>query len=68
MQDEAGQRGTRSIVGTVPTPAANLLLGSFFGGEKKWHDNEWTGRLSLADDIFKAKEECRGYIFPSAIR
>ena len=68
MEDGARQRGTWSIVGTVPTPAANLLLSSFFGGEEKWHDKVGTGRLSFADEIFKAKEEYRGYIFPSAIR
>lgn len=55
-------------MGTVPTPGTNLLLGLSFGGEEKWHDKAGAGWLVLEDEIFKAKEACLGYIFPSAVR
>ena len=66
MKGAAGQRQT--IVGTVPTPGANLLLSSSSSGEEKWHDKAGAGWLIPADEIFKAKEACLGYIFPSAVR
>lgn len=55
-------------MGMVPTPGANLLLGSSFGGEENWHDKSGAGWLILGDRIFKAKEACLGYTFPSAVR
>jgi len=35
MKDAAGQRGIWSIMDTVLTPEANLLLGSYFVREEK---------------------------------
>ena len=66
MKDAAGQRQT--VVGTIPTPGANLLLGSCFGSDEKCHDKAGAGQLIVADEIFKAREACLGYIFPSAVR
>lgn len=63
MKEAAGQR--RTVMGTVPTPEANLLLGSSFGGGENWHDKSGAGWLILAHEIFKAKEACLGY---SAVR
>lgn len=54
-------------MGTVPTPGPNLLLSSSFDGAEKWHDKTGAGWLMLADEVFKAKEACLGYIFPSAV-
>lgn len=55
-------------MGTVPTPGTNLLLGSSLGGEEKWHDKAGAGWLIPADEIFKAKEACLVYVFPSVVR
>lgn len=66
MKDAARQRQT--IVGTVPSSGANLLLGSSLGGDEKWHGKAGAGWLILVGELLKAKEARLGYIDPSAVR